>query len=372
MTNRDAIAKAREAERNRPRPDQGWSLRVEVLRAPVIVPPVERAFVQAGGILRANGSYCAQGALWRKNRPLTTPPAPPAADPEDLPGEWLWGGVLWRHFGHFLVESTGRLWALMALPQGVRGVLFIPKSPALGTALEGYQRDFFTLAGAPGVRVLDRPVRPEKLYVPGQGFGLGQIAEGTPHARRWFAEHFARDIAPDGPERLYISRSGLSAGRAKLLCEDRLDRYLEAEDYTVFHPQDHDLATQIARYKAARQVIACEGSAIHLFAMVARPQQSLAIVVRRLSAATHYIEKHVSGFAGIMPLTVNAIKGGWLPEGKETRRHQVSALDFPKAQAALVAGGFVAPGPVWTEPPTNDIEAALAASFDGPLIPVEI
>lgn len=371
MTDKTAIAKAREAERCRPRPDGGWSHRVEVLRQPVIVPPKVRAFEQPGGILRANGSYCAQGALWRKNRPLTSRPAAPEQPPETLDGEWLWGGVLWRHFGHFLVESTGRLWALMALPDGVRGVLFIPKSPALGATLEGYQKDFFDMAGAPSVRLLDRPARPEKLYVPGQGFGLGQIASGTVHAQRWFRDHFARDIPAEGPDKLYISRSGLSAGRAKLLCEDRLDRYLESQGYTVFHPQDHDLRTQVARYKAARQVIACEGSAIHLFAMVVRPTQRLAIIVRRLSAATHYIETHVTGFSGNAPLTIDAICRGWLPKGKATRRHQVSELDFAKAQQMLTEAGFVAPGPIWEQPTPDDIKAAKAAAFAEELLLVE-
>ncbi|MCT4553058.1 MAG: glycosyltransferase family 61 protein [Pelagimonas sp.] len=357
-----ALAKAREAERNRPRPGGGWSHRVEVLRNPVVVPPHERGFVQRAGILRANGSYCAQGALWRKNRPLTQPPAGPEGDVRELEGTWLWGGVLWRHFGHFLVESTGRLWALPALPEKIAGVLFIPKSPEAGFDLEPYQRLFLDMAGVGRVKIARMPVRPQKLFVPGQGFGLGQISEGTPHMQRFCQRSFARDIAPDGPEKLFISRSRLGARRGKLLCEDRLDSYLRDAGYTVFHPQDHDLPTQIARYKAARQVIASEGSAIHLFAMVARPEQQLAIMVRRLSAATGFIQKHVEGFTGRAPLLVNEITDSWQPDGLETGRHAMGLLDFAAAQQALVSAGFIAPGPVWAQPSDAEITTAWAAT----------
>ena len=150
--------------------------------------------------------------------------------------------------------------------------------------------------------------------------------------------------------------------RGKLLCEDRLDSYLLDAGYTVFHPQDHDLPTQIARYKAARQVIASEGSAIHLFAMVARPEQRLAIMVRRLSAATGFIQKHVEGFTGRAPLLVNEIRDSWQPEGLDTGRHAMGLLDFAAAQQALVSEGFVAPGPDWTQPTETEISTAWAAT----------
>jgi len=368
MTHTEA-QQADDAAVSPPHPRRGWSTRVEVLREALVVPPETRDFTQPAGILRRDRSYCAQGALWRKARPLTTPPETPTGPVRDLPGVWLWGGVLWGHFGHFLVESTGRLWPLPALPEPIAGVLFIPKAPRRGADLSGFQSAFLDLAGVPHTKVLTAPARVEKLFVPGQGFGLGRIAAGTAHARHWYRTHFARNVAPDGPEKLYISRSGLGAGRAKLLCEDHVDRLLEAEGYTVFHPQHHDLATQIARYKAARQVIACEGSAIHLFAMVARPEQRLAILVRRMSEATAFIARHVAGFSGTPPVVVDAISGGWLPEGEVRRRRQISALDFPKAYEALAEAGFVF-GPRWENPSRQKIEAALAASSTDRLVPI--
>ncbi|KUF09289.1 glycosyltransferase 61 family protein [Pseudoponticoccus marisrubri] len=367
MSNQSTL---REAQRFPPHPEQGWSRRIERLHNPVVVPPATRGFIQPTGVLRANGGYCAQAALWRKSRPLTVRPEPPEGPVAPLPGRWLWGGVLWRHFGHFLVESTGRLWALPGLPEGVDGVLFVPKNPGSELAPTGFHNDFLALAGVSRVFLATAPVRPETLYVPGQGFGLGRIVDGTDHCRRFFRHGFARSVAPDGPERLFISRSRLGRGRGKLLCEDWLDRALQAEGYEVFHPQDHDLRTQIARYKAARQVIGTEGSALHLFAMVARPKQQLAVVARRVSTATGFILRHVRSFGGIEPLLVNTIRREWVPEGESAARLRMSELDFAAAQAALAAGGFVAEPAGWSAPNADALARARKEASDTPLAPI--
>lgn len=352
----------------KPDPNGGWSRQVEILRNATVIPPSERRFVQEAGILRENGSFCAQGAHWRKSRPLTVKPDAPEGKLPRLPGTWLWGGVLFRHFGHFLVESSGRLWPLGNLPEHIEGILFIPKSPGADFAPEPFHRDFFELAGVHRVYQADRALRVDKLYVPGQGFGLGQIIEGTDYARTFFQSRFAQDIAPDGPEKLYISRSKLGRGRGKLLCEDHLDALLADQGYEIFHPQGHDLKTQVARYKAAQQVIASEGSAIHLFAMVARSEQQLAVVARRVSQATGFLLRHVRSFAGIEPVLVNTLHRSWVPENESVARLWLSELDFSAAHQLLAQNGFV-DGPTWDDPSAQALEEAKKKASDVPLAP---
>ena len=245
---------------SQPLPDSGWSDSVTALTNAIVVPPVQGGFVQAAGVLESSGQYCPTGALWRRYRPLTTEPAQPVDPPAPLAGNWLWGGVLWAHFGHFLVESTSRLWALDHLDAPLDGIVFIPKRPRVGNARRGFQTDFLNLM-APGlpVNVVTNPTQVESLVVPGQGFGLGLITAGTQKFRDAIHNRFARDVIPDGPERLYISRSALGIGKGGLLGEEKLEHLLKEQGYEVFHPEKHDIATQIARYKAAKQVIAADG-----------------------------------------------------------------------------------------------------------------
>lgn len=75
-----------------PNPFRGWARELENLPNAIVVPAESRAFTQQAGVLRADGSYCYTGALWRKHREITSEPQPPKGPIQKLPGRWLWGG----------------------------------------------------------------------------------------------------------------------------------------------------------------------------------------------------------------------------------------------------------------------------------------
>ncbi|MHA6264253.1 glycosyltransferase 61 family protein [Arenibacterium sp. CAU 1754] len=327
-----------------PKPEGGWSEDIVTLKDAIVVPPEESGFIQPCGVLKSDGTYCPEGALWRKYRPMTTEPDMPAEIGHTLKGRWLWGGVLWAHFGHFLVESTARLWALNHLDAPVDGILFIPKRPRVGEAVRGFHTDFVNLL-APGmpIQVAADPTRVEELVVPGQGFGLGLITAGTQKFRDAMHQNFAKDIAPDGPDKIYISRSALGLGKGGLLGEERLEDLLAEEGYETFHPQQHDLATQIARYKAAKKVIAADGSAVHLYAMVGTPDQPVAIVLRRKSTANNLLASNVRHFCGTEPLLINALRTEWVKADGKSHSNRLSfgELDHEIVGRDLAEAGFV-------------------------------
>ncbi|MCE0506865.1 glycosyltransferase family 61 protein [Roseivivax sp. GX 12232] len=353
---------------DRPLPEGGWSQEIESLRGALVMPPAESAFRQAAGVLRADGSHCETGAFWRNHRALTlapeAPAGPPDAPPEVLPGRWLWGGVLWVHFGHFLVESTGRLWGLDAGQGPFDGILYIPKRPARGQEVAGWQRAFWQLAGCDlPVHVATSPTEVEELVVPGQGFGLGEIVSGTPAFRAFMAE-FGRDVPAEGPERLYISRSKLGLSKGGLIGESRLEAHLEAEGYEIFHPQDHDLPTQVARYKAARQVLAAEGSALHLFGFVGRPDQRVGMILRRQSGATEMIARHLRSFCGIELIEIARLQRILKKKGGFKKRHDLGVIHMEELRQALVAQGFISDGPAWERLRWSDVRRVIGDKYE--------
>ncbi|MFW8633929.1 glycosyltransferase 61 family protein [Cribrihabitans pelagius] len=348
---------------HQPQPGGGWSEGITTLAGAYVVPPCESALVQAAGVLHADGRYCAEGALWRRYRPITTSPPRPDDGVEQLPGRWLWGGVLWAHFGHFLVESSSRLWALAHLEQPVDGILFIPKRPATGAATRGFQHEFLGLM-APGLplKVADHALQAEQLVVPGQGFGLGRITAGTRRFRNAFHSRFARDVAAEGPEKLYISRSKLGLGKGGLLGEEQMEDLLRAEGYEIFHPQEHSLSTQLARYKAARQVVAADGSALHLYAMVGRPDQKVAMVLRRQAGANNLLADHVAHFCRCDPLVIDALRTEWVPAHKQkSSRLSFGELNLAAIGTALAGQDFIARGAAWPELSDADRQRILDA-----------
>ncbi|MFK7754601.1 MAG: DUF563 domain-containing protein [Sedimentitalea sp.] len=341
-----------------PLPEGGWSEALDTFENATVVPPLAGGFVQPAGLLDAQGGYIPQGALWRKFRPLTTQPEQPAKAPERLSGRWLWGGVLWAHFGHFLVESTARLWALNHLDGPIDGILFIPKRPRSGDQVRGFQREFVDLMGHQvPIKVAADPVQVDQLIVPGQGFGLGPITQGTPKFRAAIHQAFARDVKPEGAEKLYISRSALGLGKGGLLGEERLEQHLSDQGYHIYHPQQHTITEQLAQYKAAKQVVAADGSALHLFAMVGRQDQPVAMILRRQSSANNLLAVNVRAFCGNDTLVINALRTEWLKaNAQRSSRLSFGELDHTKISKALGDAGFVAPDSDW--PMLTDAERA--------------
>ncbi len=332
-----------------PDPDGGWSEAIVDVTNAIVLPPVVSSKVQAAGVLHSNGDYCAQGALWRRHKLMTTQPDAPSNIPQSLGGNWLWGGVLWNHFGHFLVESSSRLWGLDQHRDDLDGILFVPKRPMAGDTLQSYHRDFIDLL-APDfpIHVATEPTTVEQLRVPGQGFGLGKIATGTERFRQFFHSEFAKDVEANGPCKIYISRSELTLQKGGLLGEEHLEELLRDRGYEIFHPQNHDLKTQIARYKAATHIIGADGSALHLFAMVGRPDQSVAVILRRTSGAHEHIKTNLTGFCGRAPSMISALRTEWLAKAtQKSDRRSFGELDHAALGRKLADAGFLDANPGW-------------------------
>ena len=345
----------------KPDPAGGWSEAVVTLKNALVVPPTESDFVQPGGVLDSTGAYCAHSALWRGHRRILDEPAQPEGPIEKLPGRWLYAGLFWSHFGHFLTESTSRLWALDHAGGPIDGLIFVPKRPNRGETLHGYQQAFFDLMGVDvPVRVTLDPLEVEELVVPGQGFGLGDISAGTEKFRACVKSRFAHDVAPDGPEKLYISRSQLGYSRGSILGEPILEQKLAAEGYEIYHPQSHSMVEQVARYKAARKVVATDGSALHLLAMVGNPGQDVAIVARRQSGAVDLLVKHVAMFCEKDPDLMLALRRSWFPAGgKRLKRQSLGELDMPQIGAMLAEKGYITGAEDWPSMTDDEVQEVL-------------
>jgi hypothetical protein len=322
--------------------------------------------VQSAGVLDADGRPCPGAVTWRGERAMMTPPDHPGDKVARLPGRHLYAGQLWAHFGHFLCESLSRLWALDHLEAPLDGIVFLPKRPGRVEALSGWQHEMFSLLGIDlPIRVLDRPTEVEDLVVPGQGFGIGPMFAGTPEFRSFIQDRFARNVTADGTERLYLSRSALGGAEGGILGERRIEENLQRAGYTVFHPQQHSIATQVAAYRAARSVVGPDGSAFHMLAFADPTPRDVAVILRRSSGVPEGIATHIQGFTGRAPHLIDALVADWVPEGTgRANRNAFGQVDFARLQATLTAAGFVEEGEPWTAPRFREIRAEAAGRAD--------
>jgi capsular polysaccharide biosynthesis protein len=196
--------------------------------------------------------------LRRRGRTEFAQPQPFDGDAEVVAEPVVWLGWLFGHFGHFLLESLSRVWALEGRNERVLFHLPDPIGEEIWRVLK--------LMGVPRDRVLapERPTLFRTLLCPSPGIEL-QFA-----AHPCFLEPFqrlAREVA--GQERrssqpLYLSRSRLQTHKRRFDGEAEVAALLEQRGYHVFHPQEHPIEEQIRVVNHHDQIVAANGSAAHL------------------------------------------------------------------------------------------------------------
>ena len=347
---------------NQPVLDQPIADKIDCLSNAIVVPPPkgdQNRSVQKSGVLNAEGAFVENCITWRNGNQINLePPLPEPSEIETLEGRYMFAGPLFGHFGHFLVESICRFWAVPLLEEKIDGIAFVPKFQNRPQHVMDVFRPLIEMLGVdvPCINLED-PTRVETLYVPQQGFGMFDLIEGAPEFRDWVRKSAGKSVAAAGAEKLYVSRSALPPARGSLLGETKLEALLQSEGYAIFHPQKHSFEEQIAAYKAARYIISVDGSPLHLAALVGDKDQKIACIARRAGDLDEIFARQFKAFQGSKVTTISALAQNWIPE-TDTRPSRVSfgEVDFSKMYAALHENGFVSSKTAWA--PLGDAERA--------------
>lgn len=334
-----------------------------------VVPEREHDTKLASGVLLADRSYCALSRAWIRARKATPEPRLLADEPiVDLPGRHLFAGHFRGHFGHFLVESTARLWALDHVAEKYDSILYLPYRGAVGAvekAIEG-QAAFFRLLGIETpIRTYGTTLRVEELHVPELGFGWLERYAGSPAYRHFMQNRLKVAVPAEGSDKLYISRARLNAQRGGILGETVIEENLARLGFEIFHPERHPLEVQIARYKAARQIVALDGSALHLAAYVLPRGGKVAMILRRSKAnAADYVRQYRS-FCGVTPEVIDVIRRDWVAgDAGRVDFRSIGEIDFAALFDRLKASGVVPPDFRPDLPGEHEIKAMLAGYED--------
>jgi hypothetical protein len=190
----------------------------------------------------------------------------------------LFGGVIFIHFGHFLLESLSRLWplavsdmekelfeydVLYCTPNHQTGAITYSVTKVKQTIFENLNINI-----TPNIRILNQPVLIHKLIIPDQAVILE--SEIYPIFRTLLKTAGDRIIRMYGQPRkneykdkVYLSRSNLSFPQRTCVNEKRLEDILKNHGFGIFHPQEMSLADQIDILNRAEIIVGTEGSAFH-------------------------------------------------------------------------------------------------------------
>lgn len=328
---------------------------VLIENALVVPPPANgRGKWQPSGVLDSKGRFVENSISWSSTTlPVNTrPPMPDPGEIAELPGTHIFGGISYGHFGHFIAESLTRIWALDELRGKADGFVYTPK-----VQMRDNNRPFEIyrdLTRAMGIDIpmisAAQPLRVQRLYVPRQGFGLGDLMAGSRKYRDYIRRHAGHGVQPKGAEKIYISRSLLPRDRGGLIGEWKLEKYLQAEGYALFHPQKETKQDQLAQYKAARKIIAVDCSPLHLVGYVGNKDQQVGILTRRSMAFAGQFVTQLSQFHGIDCRVVDCLVNDWLP-GSSNRpsRSSFGEVSLSDMYRQLKAAGLIEGDEEWQD-----------------------
>jgi capsular polysaccharide biosynthesis protein len=230
----------------------------------VVARPVLDDWSGGAGVLRRSGAtwrYVRGSGIARYGRRQIVAPRTDGHEPLHEVEAAVFGGYLFDHYGHFLMESLARLWA--PSPEPPVPVVWIAGwtesfSPWMSDVLDvvGVADDRIVVTSAGG------PLRVGELLVAEPGFEFGS------YMHPWFARRLARRcVVPAPAGHVWLSRS-VRAPISGLDEEAELEARLADCGWLVVHPEDLSVAGQLDVLAHAVHVAGLEGSAFHTLALL--------------------------------------------------------------------------------------------------------
>lgn len=214
-----------------------------------------------GGVTDSRGVFVEMSRHWRgsKGGSLTEGYDFSLKDAEIVPKEVLYGGIFVNHFGHFLMESTNRLWYLIENKEKNLDIVFLN---AKRQKVIPQFWEFMDLLGISREKVhfISQPTRFSKVYVPGESHIINHsFNKKFLHPFRYAADQ----VTAQPSEKIYLSRTKFRGGTL-CLGEAYIEDVFRKNGFKILHPESMSLREQIAYLKGAKTVAGVIGTATHM------------------------------------------------------------------------------------------------------------
>ncbi len=215
-------------------------------------------YFSAGGVFGSDGTRVAESNFIRSHGSYFDPGEQVFSRPPAYLPAALYGGVLFNHYGHFLLESTARLWAPA---RGIGDGLPVVFLAAPNFQLEAYHEFLLRRLGLlDRLHICTEPLRVGELIVPAPAFRYREMAD----ADAAFIEPFQRiaaQVAQRPRPRTYISRRKLDS--AMSIPENEVEAMFRADGWDIACPEDLEMAEQVELFRNASQLAGLSGSGMH-------------------------------------------------------------------------------------------------------------
>jgi len=242
------------------------SLEIKVVRDAIIFPTGyfgNYSFVSQCGAYDASGNLIKESIIRRGNAELCALPARLNLEEhviEDEIEEAIYGGFMTSHFGHFLLETTARLWAIVNRLADVDVVFCGSRStaPLFPEILSHYQPNYSGRIILP-----DKPLRIRSLDIPTPTSSIRQYVMPR-HCAEVRTNRLKTHTLIRPGKIIYLSRSKLSRNTRYLINENMVEDYIASLGGRIIHPQELTLSQQLEEIESSELIISPTGSASHI------------------------------------------------------------------------------------------------------------
>lgn len=209
-------------------------------------------FDEEGKMLEGSGRWGIGNDLWCRDE-----------DALYLDKTAVYLGPLHYHYGHFLVESTARLWYWLeriSLPSEVVPVFSAPVTEM--QRIPSFVTEFLHLCGISidKVCLITKPTRFSKVVVPRVSFN------GSTYTERFLLPFIkaSESIPPSQHEKVYLTRRKYTKMRSMVMWgEKELEKEFVSNGFMPISMETLSLREQISVMKGARVVAGINGTAMH-------------------------------------------------------------------------------------------------------------
>ena len=193
----------------------------------------------------------------------------------------VFGGVVFGHFGHEILDGMTRLWYFPKIQDGNTKFVFVLQPGASSTHAE----KFFKLAGM-RYEILKSPTQFAEVIVPDEVYHTGEGGNATWLTWfDWLKSKACDDVKHSSerwtPEKIYLTRREFPAddGIGEIVYES----FFKNLGYTVIAPEKLPLSDQIRHISNATHIVTTMGTMAHMLAF-ARPDADVTILLRSPSS----------------------------------------------------------------------------------------
>lgn len=271
----------------------------------------------------------------------------------------LFCGLAAQQYGHVLTNSLGRLWALKQLPSDTV-LYFLPQRRRFPKLYPHLRPVLASLGIERQILLVKSPHRFDRLYTAPEIYGERFGGLGSEAFFDWLDRRWPSAGPVSRGRKLYVSRAQLGPKVGRYACEDHLETLLARAGYEIYHPQAHDLLHQVSTLKDAERLIFAESSALHLYALIRRPEQR-AVVIQRRKSLPDLILQQLAARPGPPVEAIDVILNEFWPPIRQDNL-SVSELDFGGLRDRLVQAKMLEASDPWTAPSADQLAASLNAA----------